>query len=1674
MAYGLRLRIQYYDYKNVYAQINIYQRDYGGTADVRDGQGMPFKLTAGKKSGNDLRPVYGSTASVAYIGEEGFEFSDLYTTDSRKHKVELKKDGVIKWLGFIEPEQWGEPLLQALFEISFTAYDGLGWLKNEDFVDENGDDYEGEKTLLEILTICLEKTGLDLVFNTAISIRETTQATGVDPLTQIKKDVVSYLDLSCYEVLEQIFQGCRIFQRDGEWFVVSLDQLKATSYTSYRYDYQGNSLGTASKGGKTTISQFDSRPYFETMPALKQMSIKQDYGFKSNLINNASFNSLNSDGTFEDWTAVGTTPEQRILNSDGDRFIFLPGGEWVGFSDAWKTYNHAKWLKAETINVEATASIPTINVDYALMQLPGSPVVGSANLFFGIHLIGNSGTEYSLQAILDGDNKITLEWQTTNSILGVPLGVRVDNDGIGNYSLAITPSVAYDYDEVIEHFKSASLSVKNGIPENGQMSFYLFLASTSVSLSHVGACFSKAGLKFADSEDEQIPTDTQFLLINDKNNNYIPDELDYINGDTPDVNNQIVIYEGHFLNVSDSLPTSLWKIDGITGTYTFVELIARFLASNMRQPRQAYQCRIYDMPFSSAMLIEDANNSNKLLIESGVTYNDRTQVIDGRYVEVLEDSLTSFTVGEEINYSKSGSTGSSNKSPVINTDEQVQLMTAEFEKVGAPGYLHFDEFEAQTDETTGQTLITHKPLLIDQNYKEGRTLPSATGDNAIAIGEGTTAETMRQITMGSFNDAATGTADSWVATDPLVVVGNGADTDNKATAHTIYKSGYQVTTNAIALGAFSWGSNNPVDGSLQYTSGSQFEGYYAAAWHRFWTDSDFAQTDIDNWNTAYGWGDHAAMNYATQSWVNALSVSTFSNDAGYITAASLHPAMTLTTDDTQILSASGQDLTFNSGNIPVPNFQSVTDVGNSTTNNIGIGISPDYPIHISKNTTYNSDSKSLLIDGNYMDNLYNQHPLRISTNHYLGAGKAFATFDAMSNSEGTNNMLHMVGFQSRNTHNSSGTMGQAYDFYAATVNNGGNIGDRYGMRVVDLSGSGTASNQYGIYIENLTKATNNWGIYSVGTTKSYFGGKIGINDTNPSRMLTISDSSTPTFGMKVSGVEKFVILADTAGGTIQAKNNSDFKIVDDSSDGIHIKDGGNASFDKEIQVNNIKVIDTNSNYFLQNNRALYSSDSGSTSRRMLLLSASNNSYFGPIDTGWGAVTYFSAGSGIIFRTNGASGSFTDAVTISGSTANATFSANVNSLGSYQLSGTNLHLDAHKSGSLGASGYFYRGAGITSTPTWDAPSSIGISGFNNDAGYLADAPSDDSKYSRLNGAWSAISEGITYSKGTGIDITGSTISIDVPSLSLMGSPALATGDFIIVYDTSIGAHYKMEASTILNYYWNLYVDGDNKGTVAKGEIVDFKAGSGMSLVYNSGDGSITLNSSASSYSEGSGIDITGGTISLDIAGLSNAAPSSDAVSFAFYDPSLTANRKMTMSTLANAMDVGNALELQGRTLASTAPSTGQAIAWNGSQWEPTTISGGSGLWQDLTGVIAPDNTSDLVRIGTASAIGTANLQVNGTLAMTSALRFFSNSKWNQIDSISAAGVMRLSVNASSEVGTYSEGLRLDGPNQRVRCGLEKFKVPVRTSDPSGEVGDIYFNSSTDKFRGYTSSGWGNLN
>lgn len=150
----------------------------------------------------------------------------------------------------------------------------------------------------------------------------------------------------------------------------------------------------------------------------------------------------------------------------------------------------------------------------------------------------------------------------------------------------------------------------------------------------------------------------------------------------------------------------------------------------------------------------------------------------------------------------------------------------------------------------------------------------------------------------------------------------------------------------------------------------------------------------------------------------------------------------------------------------------------------GFGTAADYPkagLHINKTATNHAHYGVL-------DNtVYN---FTGSTDPLIGN----ASYNDNTNTQGSLGFDHHHSYQSYpHVNMSAGTISVLSSFWALHDVVTGTVAESTGLKVNNPSGAGTITNLYGVKIENLTRGTNNWAVFSAGNaTPSYFGGGIEI------------------------------------------------------------------------------------------------------------------------------------------------------------------------------------------------------------------------------------------------------------------------------------------------------------------------------------------------------------------------------------------------------------------------------------------------------------------------------------------------------------------------------------------------------------------------------------------------------
>jgi hypothetical protein len=215
---------------------------------------LTIRSTSGDE--NKFEPILGREAliniAVGPVTENGIRWSnddlvidDLVAEHDSDILVSVYKDQDYArpvFQGFIVVEDNSQPFLDPPFTLSIRALDGLGLLKGVDLLDTEGNVFSAPLTPIGWISQILYKTAIPLHIRVYFDFVNTTfpdidpinhfmipattfqqgqlQPASTDPTVDIAASEVD----DCYTALEKIVRclGCRLFQEDGYWHLVSV------------------------------------------------------------------------------------------------------------------------------------------------------------------------------------------------------------------------------------------------------------------------------------------------------------------------------------------------------------------------------------------------------------------------------------------------------------------------------------------------------------------------------------------------------------------------------------------------------------------------------------------------------------------------------------------------------------------------------------------------------------------------------------------------------------------------------------------------------------------------------------------------------------------------------------------------------------------------------------------------------------------------------------------------------------------------------------------------------------------------------------------------------------------------------------------------------------------------------------------------------------------------------------------------------------------------------------------------------------------------------------------------------------------------------------------------------------------------------------------------------------
>ena len=536
MAYVLRYTGELKDHFNRTIRVDISEDGYTG-----DSTEVKLKGISKEWNGSDddlFIGRIGSAVGVGFLSETNFQFIDLYSSDSRKFKMQIYINSVLDWRGWIIPDLFTEKYDAPPYKTIISARDGLAELDSISF------ELTGMQNQVVILQEIFGKIG-DPTVHLGINVFEENHSTSNSPLLQTYVDCERYEGMSCGEVLEDLMDGynARVYQQAGDWwfmrvpeFEEGVDWIKYNIFGSPTSDTKNTEL-LIGRPKEDKFARVDQQLNF--LPAWKSQNINIDLGLKESFIKNWGF---------DDWTKTGYVTRRNPIYEpdywDGTASVRRSVGDdlymFFTSNNSTPVLYRKQTVEGEWKNTESPL---VFNVNYAIQQdVVGPQPFGE----FWIKIMITSASSIKWLNSLGG-------WETSETF------INIEN---------IPQSKSYE-------FKTLSIT-SDGIPIDGELSVFIHPSDTG----NLGINEFKG--EYLTIDRNKFPEDFDYNKTVNVNNNYIPDEVRLLTADFQDVDNdtdtpsdelineKFVYFGGLFLDADKESITQVWQTKKVIDTEGFV------------------------------------------------------------------------------------------------------------------------------------------------------------------------------------------------------------------------------------------------------------------------------------------------------------------------------------------------------------------------------------------------------------------------------------------------------------------------------------------------------------------------------------------------------------------------------------------------------------------------------------------------------------------------------------------------------------------------------------------------------------------------------------------------------------------------------------------------------------------------------------------------------------------------------------------------------------------------------------------------------------------------------------------------------------------------------------------------------------------------------------------------
>lgn len=626
MSYGLKYWNEFKNYYDETIRIEILGNGYSGSElEIKTGA-TPLIISYPGDDTNLYNPILGSQAKITLLSESDFQFVDLHNSDARAHRVDIYKESVLDWTGWVLPDLFTEPYIAPPYYVEVTARCGLGELKEAEMPTEVNQlrresgwvvEAKTRSDLFSIIANALLSIETTVYLNEAINVYSSVSDTINDsPIANTTINVSAYEGKTIYEAISDmlITFGARLYQMNGEWWIVrakeagetlSVRRWTLTSDGVNGFTTDDTKITTFQIGRPAGSQIVNESPQLDINPAWKKFTWNQDLGkYESFILNH----------TFDEWEEYPITVNNtswKIKTWEESyigflrRFILTDGQKFGQFS----TGDRNKYIKQTILNVKANSN-QQISFKILFNILSVNTAIESAGFSFVIKV----GSYY-----LKINSSDEFEWTTDSSQIVVSqvepiyLGGRWNINGDTN-----TDWKTYEF-------------ITDSFPVDGDMEITIYgnvvLASEDVRLR-----LKEFSAIFLDSNGVEYSDNLETEITVNENNIYTPDTIEVVGGDLPDIINDVLIWENGYRD-SDGDATHVWHERGSSLEIPLLDLIGKDYSQIYKLPqfKLAVPILSQSIQFDSCIVDYQVLPKKYICVSSEIDY--QTCIHRGTYVE---------------------------------------------------------------------------------------------------------------------------------------------------------------------------------------------------------------------------------------------------------------------------------------------------------------------------------------------------------------------------------------------------------------------------------------------------------------------------------------------------------------------------------------------------------------------------------------------------------------------------------------------------------------------------------------------------------------------------------------------------------------------------------------------------------------------------------------------------------------------------------------------------------------------------------------------------------------------------------------------------------------------------------------------------------------------------------